>query len=301
MNNYLKRTLRETLLKEVRVLNFKNMENEKPLSDNDTVRVYHGFNDYDDAFIASKFGITGKERAKRVYSYESNNNPNGIFVTLNIDIAKKFVYPRGENGIVAIAEFNVKYSDLEAPVWPDGGYTTQGQMSKNWDKENTREKGITLAREKALNSDYEFVKNSDRPEVAMSLMSYEKQALLMADINPNMISAIWYSESGNHGSMSNQFIRLKPIEFVKKFDDDYVPSGNDIKTQDFHNKRSKNKIFQPNDNFDIKIFDKYLNDRSKQNQNAIEFLQRMVNNNRLDLFLWPKQITQVKEFLKNNV
>jgi hypothetical protein len=131
------------IIKEVRVLNpdILLLTKEEPLKDNDTIRVYHGFNDFDDAIIAVKYGLSGKEKARRIYSYEANNNPYGLFVTLDFEKAKDFSHPR-KDGTVVVFELNVKVSDLEAPVWPGGAFTTPGQYSQYWEDEEERyEKG----------------------------------------------------------------------------------------------------------------------------------------------------------------
>lgn len=47
-----------------------------PINFGDTIRVYHGFRDTRDALDAAKVGMSGKERANRVYSYESNQFDN---------------------------------------------------------------------------------------------------------------------------------------------------------------------------------------------------------------------------------
>ena len=101
-----------------------------PLKDTDVVRVYHGFYDNKYAYQFCKYGASGKELTSRVYSYESNNNPYGLFVTSNFKKAKDFSRPY--NGLAVIIEFNARVKDLEAPVWPGGGYTVQGQMSHYW-------------------------------------------------------------------------------------------------------------------------------------------------------------------------
>ena len=82
----------------------------KPLSDSDTIRVYHGAYDLGTVVQALKYGLTGDIRADRRYSYEANNNPRGLFVTPDLDVAKEFG--------PYIIEFHTRVSDLEAPVWP---------------------------------------------------------------------------------------------------------------------------------------------------------------------------------------
>ena len=44
-----------------------------PLKAGDTITVYHGYNDYNNAILTAKYGISGAEKANRVYSYEFDN------------------------------------------------------------------------------------------------------------------------------------------------------------------------------------------------------------------------------------
>lgn len=124
----------EKILLEVKVLNNKI---DKPLKLNDTIRVYHGVNNPDDVFEFLQKGLSGKDKAKRIYSYEYNNNPYGLFVTKDLKVAKKFAN--------IIIEFQTKISDLENPVWPGGSYTIQGQKEQYW---NSQKKDKNFKKEK---------------------------------------------------------------------------------------------------------------------------------------------------------
>ena len=50
-------------------------EDRPVLKDSDYIRVFHGFRDMEDAIAACRYGISGKSRVGRVYSYEADNNP----------------------------------------------------------------------------------------------------------------------------------------------------------------------------------------------------------------------------------
>ena len=275
------------------------LQNEEPLKDSDTIRVYHGFNNYEDAIIAIKFGFSGKEKAKRIYSYESNNNPNGVFITLDLETAKKFTYPRSKRGIVVILELSVKVSDLEAPVWPGGSYTVQGQMAQFWkDKDDRYEKGTLKAREAASDDENNFISGSDRPEVAASLAGSERQALFMGDINPNMIKSIYFGESGKHGYSPKRLDRISRKEFLNKFethepeDDAYGRTSN--KGYEYHDKKSK--LFKPNDDLSIEVLDSAA--KKRRYESGEQYLRAIIDNDYLEAYLWPKQISQVDDFLK---
>jgi hypothetical protein len=302
MKGFIKTLLREELLNEVRVLNpyITKLYNEEGLKDSDTIRVYHGFNNYEYAVTAAKFGLSGKEKAKRIYSYESNNNPYGLFITLDLDTAKKFTYPTGDKGICVIFELNVKVSDLEAPVWPSGSYTVQGQMAKYWkDDEDRYKNGTLVAREVAKKeySDSKFVMNADRPELAATLVGNERQALFIGDINPNMIKNIWYGEGGKHGYSPKNYERISIKEFLNKFKnfkpEKNVYGGMSNTEQDFHDK--KNMLFKPNDDFSMEKLDKYLNDNNSGYNNGVEFIKILGKYNEINRYFWPKQINQMKQ------
>jgi len=62
----------------------------QPLKKDDTFRVFHGFNNFRDAYRAAVYGLTGREYADRRYSYEADNNPYGLFVTLHLKKAGDF-------------------------------------------------------------------------------------------------------------------------------------------------------------------------------------------------------------------
>ena len=182
-----------------------------PLKDDETITVYHGFNSFLDAAIATKYGLSGKVKAKRVYSPESNNNPKGLFVSPSFKIAKKFA----TCGVVI--EFNVKVGQLEAPVWPKGSYAIQGQMASYFKDDEEREKKRSEMRDAHKVSDDKNVAKSDRPELSATLAKMaEKQALYVGDLNPNMIRAVWYNETLHKNNRINgPWDRITVKDFYK--------------------------------------------------------------------------------------
>lgn len=306
-SNQIRKTIREQiskLLAEVRVLNpdFRSLQNELPIKDSDTIRVYHGFHNLHDAIMAAKFGISGKERARRRYSYESNNNPFGLFVTLDFNKAKDFAYPSGGHKIVF--EIHVKASNLEAPVWPSGSYTVQGQMAQFWtDDEERYQQGTLKAREKASNDKLDFVSKSDRPELAYSLLYSENQALFTGDLNPNMIHAIWYAKSEKgHGFNPVQLQKMSVKQFLNQFDE-HEPSldSRGHMTQKGREYSDKvGRVFKPNDDFDEDqliqgLINKGWADNEKQAKEDVIDDVIKKDDHYSNLVMWPKQIQQAKE------
>ena len=53
---------------------YSDIENNISLKDDETIVVFHGFNKFEEGLLTAKFGLTGKEHAKRIYSYEAVNN-----------------------------------------------------------------------------------------------------------------------------------------------------------------------------------------------------------------------------------
>jgi len=204
----------KTSLYEVRYINTKypSILQEEPLRDDETIRVFHGFNNFDDAKKVITEGLSGKERARRIYSYEMGNNPNGLFVTVDFKIAEKF----NHSGV--IIEFSTKVSDLESPVWVGGrNYFIQGEYTKSFKDLDEREKQRIINREKASQSEFIPISKSDRPELAESIFDNpERQALFVGDLNPNMIKAVWYNEKWHkEGKTDGKWTRMKTKDFIR--------------------------------------------------------------------------------------
>lgn len=191
------------------------MNHNSPLKDGDTVRVYHGTSDINTLIVALTKGITGGKVADRKYSYESNNNPRGLFVTPDLRVAKEF----GDY----VMEFHTRVSDMEAPVWPGGTFTVQGGMSGIFDSDDDREAERLRQRMRWSEDELEFVRDSDRPELAaIFLASGERQALFTGDLNANSIRAIWASADPTR--IGQTYTRLSPREFMKMANANEIPS-----------------------------------------------------------------------------
>lgn len=264
-------------IQEARVINANDQK--VPLKDNETIRVYHAFNNPQDLYDILKYGTSGKLRAKRIYSYEANNNPKGFFVSIDFKTVKGF----GQY----IMELHTRVSDLEEPVWPSGSYTVQGEYSKYWDEENPREKGTEAAREKAKQSKEDYIRNSDRPELADSLYNnYEKQALFVGELDANSIRAIWVNKDMNKDGRYSTYDRMSVKEFLKTH-----PS----KPSSEH----RFKIFTPREEFDVDVMLKRFNQRfDRMSTDDILSGLKYVDDQGLAVHFWPKQMAAVKKFIK---
>jgi hypothetical protein len=282
---------------EARVLDTRYGKVEEPLKDSDTIRVYHGFNKNINALQAIEFGLTGKDKAKRIYSYESGNNPYGLFVSVDFDTAKKF-----SGGV--IIEFQCKVSDLEAPVWKGGRYFVQGDLTQSFE-EGEREEERMRKRDIHSKSKRDVISKSDRPELAETIFDNpERQALYIGDLNPNMIRAIWVNKILIRDRRINgDYERMNKREFLKEYGDEIIKYSNRDYTD------AKQMLFKPNDDFDIDVAIDTINHTyvrkggrmvkvpiSKNIQWSKEDLIDELENDpyMLNFLLYPKQIAQFK-------
>lgn len=169
--------------------------------------MFHGFNKLDDAVYTLTHGLSGKQKARRIYSYESGNNPKGLFVTIDFNIAEKFTSGKEK----VIIEFSTKISDLEAPVWVGGrSYFIAGEYTKSFKDMDEREQQQLINRQIASDSPDPKISKSDRPELAQTIFDNpEHQALYIGDLNPNMIKRVWIKQN-------NTWYHMKPQQFLKK-------------------------------------------------------------------------------------
>lgn len=265
----------------------KSASEQEPLKDSDTIRVYHGVNVNRDIAKIMTVGLSGKERANRRYSYEGNNNPRGLFVTIDLDVAKEFG--------PFIIEFHAKVSDLEAPVWPDGAYTVQGGYASYFDSDNDRNKATQAARERAKKDKDLSISQSDKPELANTLFAFgESQALFTGELNPNSIRAVWVQ--GNPDKVTSSYTRLTRLEFVKLLSAGKLKGRYDTKVEPYNRKKS-DKLFAPRDQVTL---DAYLDKLVKKYKHLkrSELLDIIKKNNEiLDQDLWPTQAISVKKEL----
>lgn len=54
---------------------------DRPLQSTDSITIFHNFRDQAQAVDSIQHGISGAEAANRAYSYETDNNPTGLFVS----------------------------------------------------------------------------------------------------------------------------------------------------------------------------------------------------------------------------
>ena len=271
-----------------------------PLKDSDVVRVYHGFYDAHHAIQFCKYGASGKELAHRVYSYEANNNPYGLFVSSDLQTAKGF--SRSNLGVAVVIEFHARVKDLEAPVWPDGEPTMQGGKEMYWsggsmkDKMQTREKGRLEKRQKTLTSFYphlSYAKLSDRPELADTLFAgLEYQALFIGDLDPNMIRAVWVYE-GNSSASYGTFKRISRKDFLLKYEKTLAAP------RDYYNRDryKEDKIYKPSE--DWKGIEDFIQRFCKKNKYSPDEVRKFIEQggpqvllHQFDISLWPKQLKQ---------
>jgi hypothetical protein len=269
--------------------NYKYIDEYDPIHDNETIRVYHAFNDIQDAIKTLKYGISGKERIGRRYPYENNNNPRGLFVSLSLDVVKDF-----GNTVI---EFHTPVSDLEAPVWPGGGYTVQGQMVQYFEDDDDREQARLNQRKQATTSKYNSISKSDRPELAETLFNNsENQALFIGELNPNSIRAVWINTTPEKSGRFSTFKRLSRKEFLKEF-------GNQEIEKKYDDYRIKDRLMSPREKFDLDVFltraaTKYpqgSGSLEKDKKELFDILKNVLSEHQLLQYLWPRQLEEFKK------
>jgi hypothetical protein len=271
----------------------------QPFKRGDTVRVFHGFHSLSEALTAAKTGLSGRDRADRRYSYEHDNNPHGLFVTLKIDVAKDFT-DRG-----AIMEFNASLDDLEAPLWPSGGYTVQGQMAQYFGhgatgRANRRAKhrAMTAQTAELVARDPEYlghVEQSDDPHRAFMLSTAsEYQSLFVGHLDPAAITAFWVPDQSGKAGRYAEWSRMSREQFLESH------SNVEIKTS--------RRMFSPNEPFDGTEFIRRMDSKYK-----LDLVERMFRNafaeirsspnaghrfqQLFNLYLWPKQYVPALRWL----
>jgi hypothetical protein len=267
-----------------------------PVKSGDTFTVYHGFNRLSDAVNTASHGLSGRSRARRIYSYEADNNPYGLFITLSMDIAKKFL---GAHADKVIMEFVATYDELEAPVWPGGGYTVQGQMTQSFGGgspgENRRRRinhRKNAEQEMGDSENYDHVNDSDEKYLASLLTaSSEYQALYIGNLNPSDITAFWVRPDDGRDARYdkvNNWTKFTASEMIEKYGDkkdsehDRVYKANDVFDGDewialMVDAYSEVKI-------DVEEGMKWMWDGVVKSKNKKQtFIQQFDN------YLWPKQ------------
>lgn len=220
------------------------------LKDSDTIRVYHGTSDPNFLTLALTRGLSGGMRVSRRYSYEANNNPRGLFVSPDLRTAKEF----GDY----IIEFQTRVADLEAPVWPGGSFTVQGGMSGIFSGDDEREAERMRRRGRFSQSEFEYIRNSDRPELAALLIfGGERQALFTGNLNANSIRAVWVSRDPTR--IGQQYERYKPSEVLDMANSGTLPTrfGSNYSSKNIEGdlyRSVKNKVVNPRDSIGLDEF-----------------------------------------------
>ena len=269
-----------------------------PLVKGDTVRLFHGFYSMEDAVLAAKQGLSGALKADRRYSYESNNNPKGLFVTLKLDAAKEFTSK-------VVMEFVANENELEPPVWPGNGYTVQGQMEKFFSGNDAPARAARNQRRREMQKDTEdliqknpehmkhIAASDDKYKAFMLMSGREYQALFVGHLNPSSITAFWVSNDFKKDGKYATWTRLSVQEFIEKYE------------SSIEKKHRDKKIFLPNEPFNAEKFKKGLSE-AVGNRNSDELIRDIYRYYVIDgknekgsvrnfadfmgRYLWPKQI-----------
>lgn len=269
----------------------KSPEERPTLQKNDVIRLFHGFRDLEDAIAACRYGISGKARVGRVYSYEADNNPQGLFVTTDPKKASEFG--------AWIVEFHANMSELEAPVWPSGSYTVQGQMAEYFGNNKAkREEERTKARQRAVERNIPPISQSERPELANTLLGFgESQALFIGHLNPNRIIRVWLRDNRN-GQLTN-ISRQQFLANNKNFE--FKSNSSQESTL------ASRRVFRVDEEFDANKFVQSFVDRYDGRWSFDEAKKALVRGfgnksvqvmkSELYRYVWPKQLPAALRWL----
>lgn len=294
----------ESIMKEVRYVDNSydyragKYSDEEPLRNDQTLRVFHGFDNLSDAVTVAMYGTSGKMRARRKYSYETGMNPIGLFVTVDFDKAADFA--NGKTQVVM--EFSAKVSDLDFPVWNGSDtYFGQGSDPRPFRDRADREKQRKAYQDTAAASGEDRITKSDNPALARSIFANdEHQALFVGDLGPNQIKRFWTRET----AQGPRWTKHTREEFLKKF------QSHELSPQASERAMfPEDKLYRPNE--DYQGFDDLLR-RAAEDWNAFASnpkfhktpeqlrsrYEEIFNAKRPDLhsiqvMLWPRQIIQM--------
>lgn len=258
-----------------------------PLESTDTITVYHNFRDVVHVLDVIKYGLSGRSRVPRVYSYESDNNPYGLFVSPDFRTVDDF-------GSVII-EFNARVSDLEPPVWPGGGYTVQGGYSQYWGHGRSgvraRRRAQRDLRKRYSSDESDVIARSVDPLLAVTLTGMgERQALFVGHLDPSDITRI-FERVGNR---SHSWEEVSVHEFLDRH-------AAEVSEYEKHRHEHSSKIFKPSEEFNGEVFIERLS--GQYGKDISNTLKSIWNNQILSQganrtvvfvdimgsFLWPRQ------------
>jgi len=280
------RSIIHQILEDTKVLNY--YKDKEPIKDTDKIRVYHGFYSPADALVTLSYGLSGEMRAARIYSYESGNNPKGLFVSTDFNVVKKNFAGSG-----IIIEFDTRATNLEAPVWAgQDTYFVQGQYTKSFKDDEERNQETIRKREKYRQEDPEGdyhnnrISKSDRPELGDSLYgNYEKQALFIGNLNPNEIKSVWFNEGRYFRNKTNEpWTRYDRKSFLRKYGD--ILEKDSKGNEKIH--RVSNKFFKPNDDFSMEKLKAITDAKGYDWKDVLDYLKR--DDYIRSQLLWPKQM-----------
>lgn len=291
---------------------------QEPIKNNESIRVYHGC-DLATAVKIAKQGVSGQEWAPRKYSYEAGMNPVGLFVTTDFNKVKDFANPfsggKNKNAAV-ILEFTAKASQLDTPVW-NGQDSYFGQYSDPRPFNDKAERDAQKQRynDKARQSEYDYVRNSDNPAMANSIFNNnEHQALFLGNLTPDMIKRFWVMPFQGNIPQSETYQPMNLREFLKTYGDDeyydermrgyskinygdklYGPQEDFTGLEDFA-RRFMGHEYNKRPKWHQRKMARYNNSEDKYISDVVQSAQRYIidqpDADMLRMFMWPKQIRQ---------
>ena len=295
---------KHSMNEDVRALNM--LKDRTPIKDTEKIRVYHGFGGYGkgSALNAIKYGLSGKDRADRAYSYETVNNPKGLFVSIDIKVVERQFAGSG-----VIIEFDTLVSNLEAPVWKgQDNFFVPGQYTDGFKDDEERTAEQLRKRQMYKDKDPEGydkysmnqrISKSDRPELAQTLFNNgEQQALFIGHLDPNNIKYVWFHEGRwFKNTTRGEWKRIPRLQFIKLMKDAYAEEKAN-KSYNSNQMKGADKFFRPNEDFTIEKLTTILNSKGYDVQDFLQYYGRDPYS--LNTHFYPKQTEQLKKYLDDN-
>jgi len=288
-----------------------------PIQQGEQFKVYHGFYNFADAINIAMHGVSGKMRVGRTYSYESENNPKGMFVTLDRDTAGKEFAGGPDKAVVM--EFIADEKDLEPPTWPGGSYTVQGQMAPYFYEDPRGARVGRAAKKKedeeaARKSQFPAISQSHRPGLAQTLFGSELQALFMGDLNPEHITQFWVQakqQGQDYRGYNDPWTAMTREQFLQQYGQDFKPKDN------LADRYADSRMLEPADDWNWQKAAQNFSQRFRQDNpittekefyddfigsltfgGVLPYLKGRMLEQRFGQYIWPKQLPGLHRWIQ---
>lgn len=198
----------------------------------------------------------------------------------------------------------------------------QGEYTQSFSNDEERTQQTLANRERERTNINPAIGQSDRPELAATLFdNYEKQALFIGDLNPNMIKGFWVSDdviNKNKSARFSQFKFYSRSQFIARYvtnekiqisvskRNPKAPNGWEYK-KEFPDTfiKGQQKLFFPNEEFSWEKLKERMTKNGWEYQSLLDILNNK-NGEGKDRYYWvqeyfhPKQEIVIKQLMAQN-